>query len=1095
MQNGERGKMGVGRNNKNKLRPQTRNVHYINIAEDIERKSTGVLYLERGKLGGKEVSVLRDTGCTIIGCRKSLVNRHQITNTIYKLRLIDGAVIEYPTAYIEIDTQYVKGVVLAALFDDPVADLIIGNVGEDREAVRHHGNVITRAQRKRDNENVLNTEIANNKMSIIPENKNVKWEQEKDPELGKYWEKAKNKEVEQTKQGKITFHMRNGYLYRKFTNNTNNKIDDKLVIPFESRGIILQNAHESALAGHRSVRKTKHIITSEFFWPKMNKDITEYVKTCPICQKARPPGKIKPIELGYMQIIGAPFKKVAIDIVGPLPMTNNRNRYILTLIDMATRWPEAVPLKKVTAEDICEALYSIFTRMGFPEEILSDNGPQFSSELYVQVCKMLNIKISHSSIYHPQSNGMVERLNGTLKTMLRKVVTEGLDNWDTVLQSVLFAYREVPNETTLISPYELMFGRKVRGPMAILRTIFTHESTADEINSTYDYIIELRNKLKTGLEKARANTVAQTVKNKTYYDRQTVKRDIHVGDKVLLLNPKRGKKLALYSEGPYEVTKVLSKYNVEIKKGNRKKIYHLNRVTRFMERNRQSIGVDNNENITHGGAAVVITEDNGEGEEFVVPTIEVKDKHSELDINNDLERAQKDEIKKMVEEFTEVISDIPGKTTVGEHIIKLVNKKPITLKPYTIPSHMAGKLKEEINLMLKLGIIEESKSPYSSPLVLIKKKDGSVRTCVDYRKLNKITRTVAEVIPNPEDILNNMTHSRYFSKLDLTKGYWQIPLQKDSQEYTAFQGPDALYQFKYMPFGLSTAPATFNRIMRKLFGHLDKVETYFDDICVHTEDWETHIKTLRQVFETLKEAGFTVKPGKMEIGKKSINFLGHRIGGGLLKPESDNVQKVLKLERPTTKKQVRSLVGLISYYNKFIPNFSTLTAPLTDLTRKGQPNKIRWTNECQQSLDRIQKWLSSEPILILPDNNRTFIVRTDASMKGIGACLLQSRNNTLHPVKFISRKLMERETRYSTIERECLAIIWAVQKLSYYLLGSQFILQCDHQALKYLNTTTYTNSRITRWSLILQEFKFDVQYIKGEENVIADCLSRLEGRE
>ena len=335
-----------------------------------------------------------------------------------------------------------------------------------------------------------------------------------------------------------------------------------------------------------------------------------------------------------------------------------------------------------------------------------------------------------------------------------------------------------------------------------------------------------------------------------------------------------------------------------------------------------------------------------------------------------------------------------------------------------------------------------------------------------------------------------MTTSNYFSKLDLTKGYWQIPLHKDSQEYTAFQGPDALYQFKYMPFGLSTAPAIFNR---KIFNQVENVETYFDDICVHTEDWEKHTKTLRQVFEILKEAGFTVKPSKVELGKTSINFLGHRVEGGLLKPEYANVHKVLKIERPKTKKQVRSIVGIISYYNKFIPNFSTLSAPLTDLTKKGQPNNIRWTSECQQTLDVIQKYLSSEPILILPDNKSKFILRTDASTKGIGACLLQSRNNTLHPVKFISRKLMDRETRYSTIERECLAIIWAVQKLAYYLLGSSFILQCDHQALKYLRTATYTNSRITRWLLILHEFYFEVQYIKGEHNVIADCLSRLVG--
>ena len=194
-----------------------------------------------------------------------------------------------------------------------------------------------------------------------------------------------------------------------------------------------------------------------------------------------------------------------------------------------------------------------------------------------------------------------------------------------------------------------------------------------------------------------------------YYDRHTVEKDIQVGDKVLLLKPKKGKKLALYSDGPYEVTKVLSKFNVEIKKGKRKKIYHINRIIKFLERNGQNVVDGNTNKIMPGGAAVVITEDSGEGEEFSVPTINLKEKTTELDINIDLNRKQKDEIQEIVEEFKEVFSEIPGKTTVGEHKIELSDNKPITLKPYIIPSHMTEKLKEEIQLMLQFGIIEESK--------------------------------------------------------------------------------------------------------------------------------------------------------------------------------------------------------------------------------------------------------------------------------------------------------------------------------------------------------------------------------------------------
>ena len=1065
--------------------------------ENIHKKSLGTLKFSKGLLFDKKVSVLRDSGCSIVGCRKSLVPPNNYSQEKFTLKLIDGTIRQFPTAQVQIKTPYITGTFLAALFDDPVADVIIGNVGDATTSCLPAG-AVTRGSAKR----------ANKEKPLMPPYQRIdtvstdlRQDQLNDPDLQHLWEDAKLGTQQLTKTGAVTYVEKNGLLYRDFIyHSDHSRVDSKLVVPTNRRQLVLETAHSSPLAGHMSIRRTKDRVYSEFFWPHVDKDIKAYVKSCPTCQKARPAGRVCKVELGTMEVIGTPFTKVAIDIVGPLQMTDRKNRYVLTLVDTATRWPEAIALKNITSEDVQEGLFSIFCRIGFPHTILSDNGPQFRSDIYHQVCSFFNIHPTKSSIYHPQSNGMVERFNGTLKSILRKVAENEPQNWDRFISAALFAYREIPNETTGISPYELVFGRKVRGPMSILKHIFTNNDVDDDQKPVYDYLIDLRNRLQLVTQTAIAHARIKQRQAKAYYDKHAKDKDIQEGDHVLILKPKKGNKLMLQWDGPYLVHRKLSKFNVQIKKGKSLKTYHVNRLWKFHERktNPPPIAKEQTEqyHILHGSLASVVNEtddyDNEcDAEVTRVPTL---DSHAEsvntIKFNPELTQGQISQLNNLLSEFNSVVSDIPGKTNLGHHTIEVTSTTPITLKPYAIPYNLQKVLAEEIEQMLKLEVIEESNSPYAAPIVLVKKKDGTIRTCVDFRKLNSITKFVAEVIPDQEEMMSKLHSSKYFSKLDLTKGYWQIPLDEQSKALTAFRVPSGLYQFKYMPFGLATAPLTFNKIVRKLFKGMNQVITYFDDICIFSNNWEEHINELREVFLRLKESGFTVKPSKLELGYSSIKFLGHIVGEGILKPDPDNIDKILKLQQPKTKKQVRSLIGLASYYSKFIPGFATLTAPLTDLTKKGKSNKIVWTVECDSALRTIQTLLSSYPILMLPNVNLPFVVSTDASTTGMGACLMQERRGVLHPVKYISRKLLDRETRYSTIERECLAIVWAVKKLSRYLLGSKFQLQCDHKCLSYLQTSNFANPRICRWALALQEFVFDISYIKGTENVVADFLSR-----
>ena len=358
-------------------------------------------------------------------------------------------------------------------------------------------------------------------------------------------------------------------------------------------------------------------------------------------------------------------------------------------------------------------------------------------------------------------------------------------------------------------------------------------------------------------------------------------------------------------------------------------------------------------------------------------------------------------------------------------------------------------------------------------------------------KLNKIT------IPDPEpmvpavDVFEKIGADVYFSKIDLSKGYWQIPVAEEDIPKTGFITPDGVFEFLRMPFGMMNSGATLVRAMRKLLDGLDGVESYIDDILVHSRTWHEHMETLGELFKRLKEAKLTIRPSKCVLGAEKVEFLGHWVGQGIVGLHGDNIQKIKDAPRPCSKKEVRSFLGLVGYYRDFIPNFAAIAVPLTDLTRKGCPNKLLWGDAQEKAYMTLKNLLCKEPILRLPDVQKPYILRTDASNNGVGAILLQEHEGAVFPVCYASKKLLPRERKYSTMEKECLAIVWGIKKFITYLYGTDFILQTDHQPLTYLKTAKFINSRIMRWTMFLQNFRFQVESIKGSENFGADYLSRV----
>ena len=280
--------------------------------------------------------------------------------------------------------------------------------------------------------------------------------------------------------------------------------------------------------------------------------------------------------------------------------------------------------------------------------------------------------------------------------------------------------------------------------------------------------------------------------------------------------------------------------------------------------------------------------------------------------------------------------------------------------------------------------------------------------------------------------------------------------------------------------------------MRLLLDGLKDVDNLIDDILEHTGTWEAHIKLLKILLQRLRDCCLTARPSKCEIGFNSIDFLGHCVGDGKLMMSEEKARAIVEAPRPETKKQVKSFLGMIGFYRKFVPNFAEIALPLTNLTKKGSPNGVPWDDIHQRSFESLKSYMVNSPILRLPELQRVFILRTDASNTGIGAVLLQESEGVAFPVAHASKKLLPRETRYSVIERECLALVLGIRKFQMYLYGKEFQVETDHYPLIYMQSAKLTNSRVMRWVLSLQPYRFQLKEIKGVHNIGADYLSRNE---
>ena len=1053
-----------------------------------------------GLVNGEKVRFLQDTGCSTAVVRESLVQREQYTGKSSWCVLMDGTIKKCSLANIQVDCPFYTGEIEAMVMENPIYDLVLGNAPGVRKTPDqnwgkqsdHIGAVVTRAQAKRNEESIKPLNVAHIDVPFVNASK-LEEAQRKDTSLGKLWDLAQRGEILKTRgKQNYRYEVRNGILYRNYeqTRGSNSVEMKQIVVPTDYRNQVMKLAHEAIVGGHMGIRKTSDRITSSFHWPGIISDVTRFCRSCDVCQRTVPKGKVSKVPLGNMPIIDEPFKRVSVDLIGPVaPVSEHGNRYILTIVDFGTRYPEAVALPKIETERVAEALFEIFSRVGFPKEILSDRGGQFTSEMMAEVCRLVSIKQLFTTAWHPMCNGLCEKMNGTLKSMLKRMCQERPKDWDRYLPAVLFAYREVPQASTGFSPFELLYGRTVRGPMQVLKELWTQPEET-ELQTTYQYVFDLRNKLEETCQIARKSLEEAQGVYKQYYDRKGRNRKFSVGQKVLVLLPTEHNKLTLQWKGPYEITEVINKMDYKINIAGKTKIYHANLLKLYLERQEaapvQTVGI-----------AVIEAEDHlDEGavddEQLLdISNLSGDETYHDVKYNPLLTDRQKKEAKALVREFQHIFTETPGTTHLAEHHIETTTNEPVRVKQYPVPYAVQSTIDEEVSKMLKADIIEPTTSAYNAPVLLVRKKDQTNRFCVDFRRLNCVTKFDTEPMGNVEEILTKFDKDVYFSKIDLSKGFWQIPVAKDCRHMTAFTTTKGAYQFKKTPFGLVNSPATFNKMMRKLLSDAKDIEHYVDDIMAHTLTWEGHLAALRDLFSRVSSAGLTIKPSKCMIGFQEIDFVGHLVGNGKLEMEEEKIDKIRNAPQPKTKKQVRSFLGLTGFYRRFIPGYAQIASPLTDLTKRGLPNNVHWGSREQKAFETLKEMLTQSPILRLPDFTRKFWVQSDASESGLGACLLQEFDDGMFPIAYASKKLLQRERNYSTIERECLGLVFAIKKFEMYLYGKEFVLHTDHRPLAYIQKCKVENSRLMRWSLFLQNYRFRIEAIKGSENVGADYLSRL----
>ena len=480
-----------------------------------------------------------------------------------------------------------------------------------------------------------------------------------------------------------------------------------------------------------------------------------------------------------------------------------------------------------------------------------------------------------------------------------------------------------------------------------------------------------------------------------------------------------------------------------------------------------------------------------------VASVSVDQKSSVIDSINygeNLSPSELAEAKKLVKKYEQLFTENskkPKQTHLVNHQIITGDSLPVKAKSRRMPLTWDKEVDEQVQEMLLNGIIRPSSSPWNSPIILVKKKDNTMRFVCDFRGLNNVTKKDTYPLPHIRDIIDKMQDAQYWTTLDAAGAYWSMPLNEEDKEKTAFTVPRGKYEFNVTPYGLTNAGASYQRMIDMCLSGLkfDRILAYMDDVVIFSRTFAEHMVELDAIFDKLLDANITLKASKCVIASHSVDFLGYRLSMDGIRPQSRLISAILEFKRPESRKAVRSFLGLANFYRNFIPQFADIARPLNTLTSDNV--KFEWSNSCEVAFQKLKELLSSEPVLAFPRLGEPFIVDVDASDVAFGGVLMQKgRDGLLHPVGYYSDSVKPSQKDWHATTKEAFALVLAVRHWYVYLAGTEFVLNSDHNPLVTIRSQKDPRGKFSRWVLELEEFNYVVKYIPGVQNVKADALSR-----